>query len=187
MTLVLSLVLGAAGYYYAGKLRMGLAVRQDYLWAMGIAAAVTALVYGLTDVRYRRSYLETGLLDLLENSGNAAASGKSAKDASQPEKSPAVLSGQPGRGDESRGQNSTSLETAAAADKLPFRKNKKAVARMQQEKKELKADLSRIRASVGETAAGGESEKERKTEVLRNMDPAEQERIIREVLKEILS
>ena len=73
------------------------------------------------------------------------------------------------------------------ADKLPFRKNKKAAARMQQEKKELKADLSRIRASVGETAAGGESEKERKTEVLRNMDPAEQERIIREVLKEILS
>ena len=79
MTLVLSLVLAAAGYYYAGKLRMGLAVRQDYLWAMGIAAAVTALVYGLTDVRYRRSYLETGLLDLLENSGNVAASGKSAK------------------------------------------------------------------------------------------------------------
>ena len=187
VTLVLSLVLAAAGYYYAGKLRMGLAVRQDYLWAMGIAAAVTALVYGLTDVRYRRSYLETGLLDLLENSGNAAASGKSAKDASQPEKSPAVLSGQPGQGDECRGQNSASLETAAVADKLPFRKNKKAAARMQQEKKELKADLSRIRASVGETAAGGESEKERKTEVLRNMDPAEQERIIREVLKEILS
>ena len=76
---------------------------------------------------------------------------------------------------------------AAAADKLPFRKNKKAAVKMQREKKDLKADLSRIRASVGEAAAGAEAEKERKAEILKNMDPAEQERIIREVLKEFLS
>ena len=86
VALVLSLILGLVGYYYAGNLRMGAALRQNYLWAMGIAAAVMGLIYGLTDVRYRRSYLETGLLDMLENSGNTAAVVKNGKQSASPEK-----------------------------------------------------------------------------------------------------
>ncbi len=188
VALVLSLILGLVGYYYAGNLRMGAALRQNYLWAMGIAAAVMGLIYGLTDVRYRRSYLETGLLDMLENSGNTAAAVKNGKQSASPEKGQPALSEESKQANGSREQNFAPLETAAAAaDKLPFRKNKKAAIKMQQEKKDLKADLSRIRASVGEAAAGAEAEKERKAEILKNMDPAEQERIIREVLKEFLS
>ena len=187
VALVLSLILGLVGYYYAGNLRMGAALRQNYLWAMGIAAAVMGLLYGLTDVRYRRSYLETGLLDMLENSGNTAA-----VEERQTIRFPGKRSASPFRGEQTGewqpGASFAPLETAAAAaDKLPFRKNKKAAVKMQQEKKDLKADLSRIRASVGEAAAGAEAEKERKAEILKNMDPAEQERIIREVLKEFLS
>lgn len=188
VALVLSLILGLVGYYYAGNLRMGADLRQNYLWAMGIAAAVMGLLYGLTDVRYRRSYLETGLLDMLENSGNTAAVVKNGKQSASPEKGQPALSEESKQANGSREQSFAPLETAAAAaDKLPFRKNKKAAAKMQQEKKDLKADLSRIRASVGEAAAGAEAEKERKAEILKNMDPAEQERIIREVLKEFLS
>ena len=188
VALVLSLVLGLVGYYYAGNLRMGVSIRQNYLWAMGIAAAVTGLIYGLTDVRYRLSYLETGLLDMLENGGGTAAAVKSAKQPASQEKAQPPLSGEDKQASGSRDQGFVPLETAAAAaDRLPFRKNKKPAARMQQEKKDLKADISRIRASVGESAAGAEAEKERKAEILKNMDPVEQERIIREVLKEFLS
>ncbi len=146
------------------------------------------LIYGLTDVRYRRSYLETGLLDMLENSGKHGGSCEERQTIRFPEKGQPALSEESKQVNGSREQSFAPLETAAAAaDKLPFRKNKKAAVKMQQEKKDLKADLSRIRASVGEAAAGAEAEKERKAEILKNMDPAEQERIIREVLKEFLS
>ena len=99
VALVLSLILGLVGYYYAGNLRMGAALRQNYLWAMGIAAAVMGLIYGFTDVRYRRSYLETGLLDMLENSGNTAAVVKNGKQSASPEK------GQPALSEESKQAN----------------------------------------------------------------------------------
>ena len=113
---------------------------------------------------------------------------KNGKQSASPEKGQPALSEESKQANGSREQSFAPLETAAAAaDKLPFRKNKKAAVKMQQEKKDLKADLSRIRASVGEAAAGAEAEKERKAEILKNMDPAEQERIIREVLKEFLS
>ena len=42
-----------------------------------------------------------------------------------------------------------------------------------------------MKEAVGESAAS--REKERNAEILKNMDPAEQERVIREVLKEFLS
>lgn len=179
--LSLSLVLGAVGYYYAGALHLTAAVRQNYLWAIGIAAAVTAIIYGITDVRYRRAYLETGLLDMLENTGSAVPIQK-AKAAA-----PARDAGEVKKTDEERAF--APLETAAAAtEKLSFRKNKKAAStRAQQEKKELKENLSRIKASMGEPAASIEKDKERNAEILKNMDSSEQERIIREVLKEFLS
>ena len=53
------------------------------------------------------------------------------------------------------------------------------------EKRELKENLARVKASMKETAA--DREKERGADLLRQMDPGEQERILREVLKEFLS
>ena len=57
----------------------------------------------------------------------------------------------------------------------------------QKDKRELKQNLARIKEGLDETAADREHSKERNTEILKQMDPAEQERVIREVLKEFLS
>lgn len=179
VALGLCLLLCAAGYYYAGKLHLTAAVRQNYLWAMGVSTLVMAVIYGLTDVRYRRAYLEAGLLDMLENNGSVPPVQKAKA---------ATIGRDPEEGKKTEEDRAFApLETAAAAaEKLPFRKNKKAApTKAQQEKKELKENLSRIKASMGESAAG--TEKERNAEILKNMDPAEQERIIREVLKEFLA
>ena len=67
-----------------------------------------------------------------------------------------------------------------------------AKSRAQKEKQELKENLARIRAGIEETAVAEKErpermEKERNAELLRQMDPKEQERILREVLKEFLS
>ena len=45
--------------------------------------------------------------------------------------------------------------------------------------------MSRIKEGLSESAAS--QEKERNAEILKQMDPKEQERVIREVLKEFLS
>ena len=50
---------------------------------------------------------------------------------------------------------------------------------------ELKESLARMKTGMQETAA--ERERERNADILRQMDPKEQERILREVLKEFLS
>lgn len=57
----------------------------------------------------------------------------------------------------------------------------------QKDKRELKQNLARLKEGLNETAAEREHSKERNTEILKQMDPIEQERIIREVLKEFLS
>lgn len=189
VALGLSIIMGAVGYYYARDLHFSTAIQQNYLWAVGIASVVMAVIYGITDVRYRRAYLETGLLDMLENTGGAPAVQKAkagiGRDAEEVKKTSIGRSPEEIKKEEER--TFGPIETAAAAaEKLPFRKNKKGVqTKAQQEKKELKENISRIKASIGESAAG--AEKERNAEILKNMDAAEQERIIREVLKEFLS
>lgn len=67
------------------------------------------------------------------------------------------------------------------------RAKKQAESKAQRDKRELKENLSRIKEGVSESAAEREREKQRNTEILKQMEPAEQERIIREVLKEFLS
>ena len=57
--------------------------------------------------------------------------------------------------------------------------------RAQKDKDALKENLARVKAGVQETAA--EREREKNLEFLRQMDPKEQERILKEVLKEVLS
>lgn len=59
----------------------------------------------------------------------------------------------------------------------------------QRDKRELKANLAKIKEGVAETAAAErqwDRSKERSAEILKQMDPSEQEQIIREVLKEFL-
>ena len=167
--LVLALAAGGFGWYASGSIRPLNGNEEIYLWAMGIAALATGAVYGMTDISYKRDYLKTGLLDMLENGGT------SIKNFNIPEKS-------------------ETAETAAAkaepvipkSGKLALRKGKKSIhhTKAQKDKQELKENLARIKASMGETAAG--MEKEKNAEILKNMDPKEQERIIREVLKEFL-
>ena len=55
----------------------------------------------------------------------------------------------------------------------------------EKDKRELKENLTRLKEGLSESAAA--REKERNTEILKQMEPGEQERVIREVLKEFLS
>ena len=54
-------------------------------------------------------------------------------------------------------------------------------------KQELKENLGKIREGIRETAAAADTPKEQTAKILRQMDSDEQERVIREVLKELLS
>lgn len=68
---------------------------------------------------------------------------------------------------------------------MPGRKKKAGkTAGVQKDKQELKQNLSRLKEGIRETAASMELDREQRADVLRGMDPGEQERIIREVLKE---
>ncbi|MFR3424405.1 MAG: hypothetical protein ACLTTO_13300 [Lachnospiraceae bacterium] len=55
------------------------------------------------------------------------------------------------------------------------------------DKQELKENLGKIREGIRETAAVADTPKEQTAKILRQMDSDEQERVIREVLKELLS
>lgn len=167
-----------------------------YLWMGALAAGLTAIAYGIADTRYSNECLEVRLTDYLENSGLVRSYDalNQEYEESEPERgqeqetafggeyireqgreyasSPSVLSVAEGR------KSRRKAKTEAAAEN-----------RAQKEKRELKENLSRVRAGIQETAAASERErdKERGAELLRQMDPKEQERIVREVLKEFLS
>lgn len=177
--LAVIVTVGVFGWYASGNIQPAAGNSETYLWAMGIAALVTGVVYGITDIGYKREYLKTGLLDMLENGGS------SIKNFSIQENSEA-------ENGKEKHKKLQRVETAAAtaatpkSGRLALRKGKKVVqsTKAQKDKQELKENLTRIKASIGETAAG--IEKEKNAEILKNMDPKEQERIIREVLKEFL-
>lgn len=82
---------------------------------------------------------------------------------------------------------STAERAAVKEEKENFSKGKRSFRenKVQKDKQEFKDNLSRVKEAVGESAAS--REKERNAEILKNMDPEEQERVIREVLKEFLS
>ena len=97
--------------------------------------------------------------------------------------------------------NASSEEVAASAESedvsghfgkmvsMPGRK-KKSVKNSKdgiRDKQELKENLGKIREGIRETAAAADTPKEQTAKILRQMDSDEQERVIREVLKELLS
>ena len=142
---------------------------NSYFWMGLLSAALVGTAYAIADTGYRRTFLEVQLADYLENSGAV------------------------------RDYSEDAAQTFAAEEPAPIvsvesrRKSKRKAAkeiavtqtRAQKEKNDLKENLARMKAGMQETAAA--TERERNAEILRHMDPAEQERILREVLKEFLS
>lgn len=92
---------------------------------------------------------------------------------------------------ERKGRREAGKERAAlkAAPETQKKRSKIIETKAQRDKRELKANLAKIKEGIAETAAAErqkERSREQNTEILRQMDPAEQERVIREVLKEFL-
>lgn len=84
------------------------------------------------------------------------------------------------------GRDKAALKAAPEASK---KRSKIIETKAQRDKRELKANLAKMKEGMAETAAAErqkERSREQNTEILRQMDPLEQERVIREVLKEFL-
>lgn len=152
---------------------------NTYFWMGVLAAALTAAAYGISDTGYRAEQLMVGLTDYLENSGavreyreSAEPDGYEAEYAGAPESVTPIVS----VADGSKAKRRARAETAAAKE-----------TRAQQEKRELREALAKTRAGMQETAAATEHERDSRSEIIRQMDPKEQERVLREVLKEFLS
>lgn len=161
---------------------------NTYFW-MGVGAAVlTILAYGISDTGFRRDALEIRLCDYLENSGAvrdySASDEEDLADAGYDAQSESRISLAPVGS--RRTKRRAKAETAAAVSHP---------SRAQREKAELRENLARVKAGMQETAAAdsgrGESGSRagtgRGAEILRQMDPKEQERILREVLQEFLA
>lgn len=145
---------------------------NTYFWMGVLAVLLTAAAYGIADTGYREACLETGLRDYLQNSGAVRDYSEEFSEADEPEPEGAapVLSVESGR----RAKRRVRAESAAALQ-----------TRAQREKSDLKENLARVKAGMQETAA--ERERQHNAEVLRQMDPKEQERILRDILKECLA
>ncbi len=142
---------------------------NTYFWMGVLAAALTAAAYGISDTGYRREFLEIRLTDYLENSGAVRDYSENAVEEMPMTGTTPIVSVEAGR----KAKRRARAETAAAQT------------RAQKEKSDLKENLARMKAGMQETAA--ERDKERSVDLLRQMDPKEQERILREVLQEFLS
>ena len=179
-----ALLLGAAGWYLMRFQHLGRAsvLAQQYLIFGAAAAAVVGVVHVLADIQYKKRNLETRMLDYLENicqisgrTGNAETVGAGAG-------SGVIEAAAAAEHDKKKEKEETkSRFMPAARDRQLKLKESKA----EKDKRELKENLTRLKEGLSESAAA--REKERNTEILKQMEPGEQERVIREVLKEFLS
>lgn len=179
---VLCAVIGVAGWYLSGTVQMEETLRQNYLWAILASGLLIAGAYGVTDTGYRRKYLETGLRSLFTNSSTQAAQ---PVNLSEPTAAPEPQHGQPVKAVSEQARS----REAKPAPELQKKRSKIVETQAQRDKRELKANLAKIKEGIAETAAAErlkERNKERNAEILKQMDPTEQERVIREVLKEFL-
>lgn len=208
---VLCAAAGGTGWYLAGTVQLEETLRQNYLWAVLASALLIAGAYGVTDTGYRRKYLETGLRSLFTNSSTQAAQSVDPADSAvqrgnvrqetRRRRTAAEDSGHSGEltvmqvenltEAERKGRREAGKERAAlkAAPETQKKRSKIIETKAQRDKRELKANLAKIKEGIAETAAAErqkERSREQNTEILRQMDPAEQERVIREVLKEFL-
>ena len=190
---VLVLAIGGFGWYFSGAQRMGTQMQQRYLWYMAAAGVLTALAYLLADTGYRRKRLATGILDYAES---MAAADQVWKRETKTGMTAAAVETAAGEEEElgracgamTRAESAVQAESArgSVVQAVPReRRLKLKESRAQREKRELKENMSRIKEGLSESAAS--QEKEHNAEILKQMDPKEQERVIREVLKEFLS
>lgn len=179
-------VIGIGGYYGAGVYGFAEGMRRNYLLATAASGLLMAGIYGLTDIGYKRKYLQTGLENLLCNTGVPRNYHVEDAQAFRPQaeavREPVLAAGAPAV---ETAEKVTAVRTARGLSKK--KKVKAAETRAQKDKRELKENLSRLKEGISETAAASGPDQERSAEILKQMDPGEQERIIREVLKEFLS
>ncbi|MCI5900891.1 MAG: hypothetical protein MRZ69_11245 [Lachnospiraceae bacterium] len=193
IAMMLCAALGAVGWYVSLP-GAGLdGIRQNYILGTAAAEILILLSYGLMDSRYAEHSLELILQDNLENAAALCASGANAN---KVQNSPAFS---PERDADSEVAASAIMEENVPVHKtvsLPGRKKKNGKGgkegTVQKDKQELKQNLSRLKEGIRETAASSEAasaetRKEQNTRILKEMDPDEQERVIREVLREFLS
>lgn len=150
---------------------------NTYFWMGLLAAALTAAAYGISDTSYQREALEISLTDYLQNSGAVKDYSENGMESAYEETASSaapIVSVAEGR----RAKRRARAETAAAAAQET---------RAQREKRELKENLARMKTGMQEAAAEHDRERDGRAELLRQMDPKEQERILKEVLKEFLN
>ena len=171
--LTVSLLCAFAGTMALWQNGAALVAGNTYFWTGLLALALMGGLYGITEPGYRQSSLEIRLADYLLNSGavrDLRESELEEESGEAFESAVPIVSVEEGR----KNRRKNRSEAAAASDTKAAR-----------EKRELKENLDRVKAAVKETAA--ERDKERRADLLRQMDPGEQERILREVIKEFLS
>lgn len=189
--LAVSLICAFAGSLELIRSGQNVVTGNTYFWMGALAVVLTAAAYGISDTGYKREALEVGLADYLQNSGavrglHEQAEGEAYGDFEEQADVAAptpIVSVREGR----KAKRRARAETAAAQAVAESRTQAQMAAenRAQREKRELKETLARAKTGMQETAA--ERDKESRAELLRQMDPKEQERILREVLKEFLS
>ncbi|WP_394924789.1 hypothetical protein [uncultured Robinsoniella sp.] len=178
--LVLCLGIAGAGYLLAGAQNFAANIVQNYLWAGGGALLLLLGTQAVIDVGYKNRYLQVQLEDYLANSGIGHAYKEvDLSSLTESEKKQEPVS----EADSVKEKEKTPI-SPLGVKKRPVRPLE---SKAQKDKRELKQNLARIKEGLDETAAEREHSKERNTEILKQMDPAEQERVIREVLKEFLS
>lgn len=166
--LAVSMLCAFAGSVYFVQGGGAIVNGNSYFWMGLLAIALVATSYAIADTGYRRGFLEVQLADYLENSGAVRDYSEDTAQAYAAEPAPIV-----------------SVESRRKVKRKTVKEGAPAQTRAQKEKNDLKENLARVKAGMQETAAA--VERERNAEILRHMDPAEQERILREVLKEFLS
>ena len=165
--------------------------------------------FGVLDTGFAKQSLEITLQDELDNvlvlhaSSGVQATKSSVARQKQPEPVQPILAefSKPANQVEMAKCDASSEEVAVSAESedvsghfgkmvsMPGRK-KKSVKNSKdgiRDKQELKENLGKIREGIRETAAAADTPKEQTAKILRQMDSDEQERVIREVLKELLS
>ncbi len=214
--LAVSLLCAAVGTAVRVQNQAAVIVGNSYFW-MGVGAlALSAFAWALADIGYRSRSLEICLCDYLENSGAVRVYSEEDElpeleyesvNAQAPVRTP-IVSVEEGRRAKQRMKAETAAGTARGqagkSGKTALSRGRKDAdaggpARAQRDKNELKESLARMKAGMQESAAadadrpGGDRSgderfgRERGAGLLREMDPKEQERLVREVLNEFLS
>lgn len=169
-----------AGLWLLYRSGADISLQTGYSRAAIGSLLLIGIAYGMTDNRYRHNSLKVRIMDYLQNSGAI----KDYQEVDFTDRMP-------------EGMKEAAAETAASASGSPISIGRKrrhtgaetSETRAQKEKRELKENILKSKAGIQETAAAQESqpEKERKRNILQQMDPKEKEQILREVLMEFLT